>query len=85
MLIIEYNGLLIFKSCHLLSTQLACPENTAVLSNYLCILSHCNCNKQNVANSDGIIITLHSQKAPQKITTKGEVVQTYSKHLLVIL
>lgn len=66
MLIIKYNALLIFKSCHLLPTQLACPENMAVLSTCLCILSHCNSNKQNVANSDGIIITLHSQKAPQK-------------------
>jgi len=56
----------------------------AVLSTCLYIFSHCNCNKQNVANYDGIITTLHSQKAPQKITIEGEVVETYSKHLLVI-
>ena len=73
-----------FSSCHLLSTELACPEIMAVLSTCLCILSHWNYNKQNVANSDGITIILQCQKAPPKITIKGEVVQTYSKHLLVI-
>lgn len=56
----------IFSSCHLLSTELACSENMTVLSACLCNLSHCNCNKQNVANFDGLHYILKKQH--QKIT-----------------
>jgi hypothetical protein len=72
----------IFSSCHLLYSELACPENMTVLSTCLCNLSHCNCNKENVANSDRLhyIVKKHHKKLSFKVKMSKLIPSTYWLH-----